>query len=255
MWGTIAGLAGGLLSNWMDDERQEDANNFSASQAAENRSFQERLSNTAYQRTTKDMIAAGLNPMLAYSQGGASTPSGSSAQSQAPKQAINPIPAAAQSALTVAQTQNTEAQTGNVVQDTAKKEAETEEINARLIDEHGNDRTGGKRKWSSLEAAKLNAETDRIGAQSRLTSEQQRLVKEQIKNAVETNSNIKADTGNKEADRVLKDLASYAAENEAAHQFRYRDWNIDYRPFIKEGATGLGALGSAFKNFRLPRGR
>ena len=55
------------------------AMNYNSTEALKDREFQERMSSTAYQRAVEDMKKAGINPILAYAQGGASTPGGSGA--------------------------------------------------------------------------------------------------------------------------------------------------------------------------------
>lgn len=52
---------------------------FNAEQAALSRSWQENMSSTAHQREVKDLLAAGLNPILSSGGTGASTPTGSAA--------------------------------------------------------------------------------------------------------------------------------------------------------------------------------
>lgn len=97
---------------------------FQANQVQQAEDYQTQMSNTAFQRSVKDMEAAGINPMLAYMKGGASTPSispasGSTAQAQG-YVAQNPVSAGVQAYQTTASAHQAEANVSLIDQNAAK---------------------------------------------------------------------------------------------------------------------------------------
>lgn len=78
-----AQLVGGWLGNQQAAQNTAQSNRINQIEAQKNREFQAYMSNSAYQRGMEDMRRAGINPMLAYMKGGASTPGGAQATAQA----------------------------------------------------------------------------------------------------------------------------------------------------------------------------
>jgi len=122
------GVAGSLLGGLFGGSAQSSANKTNIKLNRENRDWQEMMSNTSYQRGTKDMIAAGLNPMLAFSQGGANTPSNTAATVDAVTAPAEGINSAANKALLALQAQKFKAEIDNIKANTQQTGATTSGI-------------------------------------------------------------------------------------------------------------------------------
>lgn len=168
--GTVGGLLGGGLeysnaqqaASYTNDANIQQAERnqvFQANQAQLNRDFQASQTSTAYQRAVSDMKAAGLNPMLAYSQGGAHSGSGSGV-SGAQAQVQNPGVASAQQLQSGSQS------------DLNVASATQAFANVRLIDE-------GVSKIKA-EIPQINSTTANLNAQHEVIVKTAKLIAEQI---------------------------------------------------------------------------
>lgn len=127
---TGAGLTGAEReANMFTSQENAIAREFNASQAQQQMAFQESMANTQYQRAVADMQAAGVNPALAYSQGGNVAPSGAAASSSG-VQSVTPNSGMSMSELLAAlklkkELKLMDAQVENVAADTANKQEDT----------------------------------------------------------------------------------------------------------------------------------
>jgi cellobiose-specific phosphotransferase system component IIB len=208
---------------------QQDTNSANQANSQQQMDFQERMSNTAYQRQVKDMESAGLNPMLAYVKGGgASSPAGSMATYQ------NPVSAGAQAATSAqvpstirniqAQTKQTSAQTDYLTG--PQTEMTNQQINNLKTD---NDKSvqiivNLKQEYQNL--FKQNLNLTEVGNQLR---ESVNLMRGQIKNFAElTTSNYFQAEINK-FESQLREMDAKAAKEAGNFGREFQQ----YRPFIE----------------------
>ena len=209
------------------------------------------MSSSAYQRAVSDMKQAGLNPMLAYQQGGASSPQGASAVFNS--EAGAGVNAALQANMNSAQVANLEAQTAKTEAETKNISASFETVLAQL------DVT----KWT---ARHLQEMTDKVNEETVTVVRARELLKEQIGIAqwerVRKEFEAKLAKFDLEAiapaerDKIaatahLLELSMPEAYAEAAmHSSAYGA----KRPYLRDIGAGISGAGRAVRDAAIARG-
>jgi len=232
---------------------QMQTNAANAKQAQAQMDFQNEQTSTAYQRGTADMKAAGLNPMLAYSQGGAQ--SGGGAQATMGNELGQGANSALSAAMTQQQLKTMELQNVQQQADTKRTNAETDYTNARRLDVLEGIGT------HPVNRANTEARTQREKTAWQFDTES---FEDRLKQLNSAWKATQADTANKEADnpwlraraKVTSGFGDWVGDGietinsgkKAAQQ--YPGWLGDFEDYMQEKANNAN---KAWKSYGKPK--
>lgn len=154
---------------------------FSADQAQRQMDFQERMSGTAYQRVMADLRQAGLNPILAYKQGGSSSPGGAMGSGSQPGGGSVGTTSAGQAGARVSNDRDFLGRAISNIANSAYDAARTSE-GTKLLGKQ-QELTDEQTRRVGYETTKMDAETGRILADTENAKVTNKILREQQKTA------------------------------------------------------------------------
>lgn len=239
-------------------EQSQVARNFNMSEASRARDWMADMSNTSWQRGVLDMKKAGLNPMLAFMKGGASSPQSSGASS-APASSptvpggasavmLNAMSPGIQSAISAsralaeidqikADTSLKNAQSAVQAVTVPKLQQETLQSASATSLAQAQDSYYQKMTWVAVNQA------EKILSEMALADAQKDKVRAEILNVVLSGGLIKAETASVQAQAVLRQLDIPRARNVEGAQSTW--WMKNISPFIPDATRVINSGAAA----------